>query len=599
MPLFLRIASALVVVDGLTHGRASVFTTKGADDLSFDDFVRNFGRAYEKGSQEYAHRARIFQDSLSQIRTINSRANRSWIAGVHPFMDWTDSERSARLHGYDPSAASLALEATQFAAVQTSPVAADDDLFFGDAVDSFEADAPQVQDQNVFGHCASCWAFAAVEAVEARLMKHDSPLLLAGQPRLSVQALLDCMPRKKSCRGGCQGATPELAFNFLRDVGVPLESNLPYNPRSAGTCSIEPYPSDWVRVRISGWRALPRNQARHLMQALVEDGPVVVTADAHDWYSYKSGIFDGCPKDATPNHSVLARGYGVDGTRKYWLLQNSWGTQWGEEGAIRLLRHDDEHRWCGIDSRTQEGVECNNAEHRNVTVCGMCGLLYDPVVPLAGVVTLGPESPGSTSDMVELGADFAAADADEDAAIDDLAANSGTDVVQETELEDDIEEADPEQGDSDGIADVDPVFTRARRLRAWNGTSGVSVDAAKGQPSEEIDVDRVQVVSDADDGQRAEASHAEELLDAQEGDSTDGGAPDSSSAEFDQDLVEAFRVFDMDSSGFVSAAELRRVMGDAGARLTIDEADGMIHDADADGDDRIDYEEFMKMMTAK
>jgi len=75
---------------------------------------------------------------------------------------------------------------------------------------------------------------------------------------------------------------------------------------------------------------LPRNQAQPLMKALVEAGPAVVAVYAHDWYSYSSGMFDECPKDAIPNHSVVLRGFGaidVPGPNvsltKYWLIQNS------------------------------------------------------------------------------------------------------------------------------------------------------------------------------------------------------------------------------------------------------------------------------------
>lgn len=391
-PLF-RITFLLEVAHGLRmRGQsAGTFQEIGGVPLNqaytFEEFVHDFGRSYRAGSEEYARRVAIFHDSLAQIRAKNFRAGRSWTAGVHPFMDWTDAERSHRLHGYAPSDID---HPQALAVLQTDGHAAFDEQVYGGAGDSFEAEAPAVQNQDLFGHCGSCWAFAAVAAVEARLMKMDSPLI-KGQPQLSVQTLLDCVPKKKDCRGGCQGATPELAFDFMRDKGVPLEANVPYSPFDSPTkCPIEPFPTDWVRVTLSSWRALPRNQAQPLMQALVKDGPVAVTADAHTWYDYYSGIYDECPRDAVPNHSVLARGYGIQDGKKYWLLQNSWGTQWGEEGAIRIIRRDDEDQWCGIDNRTQEGVECDNAVTRNVTVCGSCGLLYDMFIPEVGYVMLGP-----------------------------------------------------------------------------------------------------------------------------------------------------------------------------------------------------------------
>ncbi|KAL8211429.1 hypothetical protein R6Q57_005866 [Mikania cordata] len=67
----------------------------------------------------------------------------------------------------------------------------------------------------------------------------------------------------------------------------------------------------------------------------------------------------------------------------------------------------------------------------------------------------------------------------------------------------------------------------------------------------------------------------------------------------EEELKEAFRVFDNDQSGFISAAELRRVMMNLGEKLTDEEVDEMIREADGDGDGQINYEEFVKIMIAK
>merc|ERR1712217_869504 len=67
----------------------------------------------------------------------------------------------------------------------------------------------------------------------------------------------------------------------------------------------------------------------------------------------------------------------------------------------------------------------------------------------------------------------------------------------------------------------------------------------------------------------------------------------------EEDLIEAFKVFDRDGNGFISAAELRHVMTNLGEKLTDEEVDEMIREADVDGDGQINYEEFVKMMMAK
>merc|ERR1711916_175482 len=66
----------------------------------------------------------------------------------------------------------------------------------------------------------------------------------------------------------------------------------------------------------------------------------------------------------------------------------------------------------------------------------------------------------------------------------------------------------------------------------------------------------------------------------------------------EEEIKEAFRVFDKDGNGFISAAELRHVMTNLGEKLTDEEGDEMIREADVDGDGQINYEEFVKMMMA-
>ncbi|PKC60368.1 calmodulin [Rhizophagus irregularis] len=64
-------------------------------------------------------------------------------------------------------------------------------------------------------------------------------------------------------------------------------------------------------------------------------------------------------------------------------------------------------------------------------------------------------------------------------------------------------------------------------------------------------------------------------------------------------MAQAFKVFDKDGNGFISAAELRHVMTNLGEKLTDEEVDEMIREADVDGDGQINYEEFVKMMMTK
>eukprot|EP00421_Protoceratium_reticulatum_P069613 CAMPEP_0168424364 /NCGR_PEP_ID=MMETSP0228-20121227/34785_1 /TAXON_ID=133427 /ORGANISM="Protoceratium reticulatum, Strain CCCM 535 (=CCMP 1889)" /LENGTH=402 /DNA_ID=CAMNT_0008438353 /DNA_START=57 /DNA_END=1262 /DNA_ORIENTATION=- len=354
---------------------------KDIASYSFAHFARDFQRSYARGSTEYKRREVLFNEALVQIRAVNAqneREGRLWAAGVHPFMDWTEAERK-RLNGYKPArrrsrGTALLHESARAGTLRTSANASGPVL--------------PIRQQ---GGCGSCWAISAVEAVEAQLARSGESV------QLSAQALVDCVPNPRHCggSGGCDGATGELAYAFMRDHGIPLEGERPYQA-ATGTCSTWPT----ARVaRVSGWTQLPSNRAEPLMRALVEQGPVVVAVDANNWFSYSNGIFDACNKDAVLDHAVLAKGYGGEPGRRAWLIQNSWGADWGESGHIRLLLRDDEEAWCGRDRKPSDGVGCDGGPSE-VTVCGACGLLYDPLVPTgarledAGAAA-APGAPGS------------------------------------------------------------------------------------------------------------------------------------------------------------------------------------------------------------
>eukprot|EP00928_Gymnodinium_smaydae_P038434 TRINITY_DN26519_c0_g1_i1.p1 TRINITY_DN26519_c0_g1~~TRINITY_DN26519_c0_g1_i1.p1 ORF type:complete len:469 (+),score=107.44 TRINITY_DN26519_c0_g1_i1:63-1469(+) len=394
LPLLLVAAHAAAVLRRQQRTRPS-----NLEGYSFAQYVKDFGRTYESGTAEYEHRASLFATSLDEVTAVNARnlrEQRPWSAGIHPFMDWTHQERKA-LHGYKPSArrAVGARGSVAFLNVRSAGVSATErqrterqrqrhaaalNASLREGGITADDAGPAVRNQL---SCGSCWAISAVTAVEAQLARQG-----AGAIRLAAQALVDCVPNPRHCggSGGCDGATGELAYEFIRDHGIPMERDLPYRAHTsacpAAGLVAQPgaaWPST-KRVRLSGWENLPSNREEPLRRALVEEGPVVVAVDGSEWMNYDSGIFDGCSKDATLGHAVLAKGFGEENGKKYWTIQNSWGMEWGENGHIRLMRHDNEEDWCGLDRKPQEGVGCDGGPPE-VKVCGTCGILYDPLMP--------------------------------------------------------------------------------------------------------------------------------------------------------------------------------------------------------------------------
>jgi len=415
---FRRLVAALLL-SGASALRASSATfAKSKVNLntySFDQYSRDYGRSYAAGSAEYRHRAALFQSAVQEIHATNARnqrEGRAWAAGVHPFMDWTVEERRS-LNGYKPSRTHRQGKGVAFIHTEASASGRAASTMNATVRSFLSETAPALRNQ---GNCGSCWAISAVEAVEAQLQRQGVPKSV----KVSAQALVDCVPNPQHCGGdgGCQGATGELAYSFMRDVGIPLEADLPYTATD-GSCPQKPAQGPWPsaqRVRVSGWTALPSNKAEPLMQALVQQGPVVVAVDGNNWFNYDSGIFDDCGKDAILGHAVLATGYGEDQGKKYWLIQNSWGRDWGEEGHIRMLRHDDEDAWCGVDNKPKEGVGCDGGP-AEITVCGTCGLLYDPLIPNGVRIEAadGSSVAAPAADAAAFGAQAAAPKSDDEA----------------------------------------------------------------------------------------------------------------------------------------------------------------------------------------
>jgi len=181
-------------------------------------------------------------------------------------------------------------------------------------------------------------------------------------------------------------------MDWVLKNGLADASQIPYTAKD-GTCTRGSPTKDMAAALIdsspalfggaafgmTGWETLPKNEYEPLIRALAERGPVAVSVAADSWFSYESGIFDGCGKDAVVDHAVTAIGYGQENGRKFWVIQNSWGEDWGEDGKIKLLRHD-KGDYCGMNNDPQKGVACQG-ETKPVPVCGMCGVLFDSVVP--------------------------------------------------------------------------------------------------------------------------------------------------------------------------------------------------------------------------
>merc|ERR1712001_628901 len=176
-----------------------------------------------------------------------------------------------------------------------------------DAVDWRDKGAVQhVKDQ---GACGSCWAFGTVGALEGQQF-----LVNGNLPDCSEQQLVDCDKQSSGCNGGLE----LWAYEYIIGQGSPGDDKD-------------------VCVTISGQTAIPHSEDA-LQKAIASVGPVNVGVYASTWSHYSGGIFDESCNGGI-NHAVLGVGY--DTNEGYWIIKNSWGTSWGEEGYIRLVMGKD------------------------------------------------------------------------------------------------------------------------------------------------------------------------------------------------------------------------------------------------------------------
>merc|ERR1712070_696409 len=195
------------------------------------------------------------------------------------------------------------------------------------------------------GACGSCWTFSAVGALEAHMLlkyKEFEPL--------SEQQLVDCAHDFDN--HGCEGGLPSHAFEYIYNEprGISTEKAYPYVAEEQN-CGVNP--ETFVLDVIGGAHNITEGDEVELATELYGQGPISVAFEVVDGFrDYKNGTYSSkvC-KNTTQdvNHAVLAVGYGVEYHAKrsipYWIVKNSWGADWGDEGYFKIERGVN---MCGI-----------------------------------------------------------------------------------------------------------------------------------------------------------------------------------------------------------------------------------------------------------
>ena len=172
--------------------------------------------------------------------------------------------------------------------------------------------------------CGSCWAFAAVGQLEGHVHIYDGRI-----EDLSEQQVIDCNAWGAGCDGGWLGA----AYSIFETPGSVRESCIPYQARDDLPCTQD---QCQVIARISDYQSVA-NTVTAIKQALL-NGPVATSMTVVDnFYNYTGGCYETDTSDPT-NHAVVIMGWDDNacGGNGAWIVKNSWGTNWGDEGYFYI-----------------------------------------------------------------------------------------------------------------------------------------------------------------------------------------------------------------------------------------------------------------------
>lgn len=323
------------------------------------------GRKYKyQKSNKYLH---PMSDEL--IEKINSMKT-TWKAGRN-FAKNFPLKSLTRMMGVHPDAH-----------IYLPPVKNVSELYANDEIpESFDArekwpQCPTIGEIRDQGSCGSCWAFGAVEAMSDRICIHSNGQVNA---HISAENLVSCC---YTCGFGCNGGFPGSAWSYWVKKGIVTGGNYnssqgcqPYEieacehhttgdrppcsegggtPKCQKTCEAGytvPYSED-LHFGASSYSV--KKHERDIQLEIMNNGPVEGALTVYeDFPVYKSGVYQHVHGKALGGHAIRILGWGVEDGTPYWLIANSWNTDWGDNGYIKLLRGKDH---CGIESQIVAGL---------------------------------------------------------------------------------------------------------------------------------------------------------------------------------------------------------------------------------------------------
>ena len=294
---------------GLKSCMSCILLSVDSEYDTFLNFIGTYHKTYET-VEIFEERFNVFTSNLEKIIAHNLNGSNTHTLSINKFTDLTPSEFKQLYTGLETGR-------------KCDPFIPNTEL--ADAVDWRNRSVVNpVKDQ---GQCGSCWAFATVANAES-VWAIDTGTLFT----LSEQELIDCSKGIGYWNRGCNGGNPDSSFQYMIQHGVAEEHTYPY---TSSDSKCQPYTPV---VSFTACYDVSPNNPYELMHA-VNMNPVVIAieADSTVFQSYSSGIIT-IECGTNLDHAVEIVGYGTDQGLDYWLIRNSWGDDWGEDGYVRLLR---------------------------------------------------------------------------------------------------------------------------------------------------------------------------------------------------------------------------------------------------------------------